>query len=160
MTRRTKIRLGVVGLVVLGLVLTGKFVVMPTVVFGDSMLPTLRPWDVCWMRRVRQYEPARGDIIMFRTTDDPPLRFIKRVIALPGETLGISNGTVFINHQPWPESYTPGNREWELSVTNVPPGKVYVIGDNRDVPMDLTVQGLVANRLVQAKMIASWRWRK
>ena len=64
----------------------------PAVVFGESMWPTLRPWDVCWMRRSRPYAPARGDIIMFRTVDDPPLRFIKRVIALPGETIAIQTG--------------------------------------------------------------------
>lgn len=141
-------------------VLVGIFVITPTVVVGDSMLPTLRSWDVCWMRRVRQYEPTRGDIIMFRTADDPPLRFIKRVIALPGETIAITNGTVLINRQALAEPYTPSNRDWALSETNVPPGKVYVIGDNREVPVDLTVQGLVANRLVQARMIAFWRWRK
>lgn len=138
----------------------GFWFIRPTVIVGDSMLPTLRSWDVVWMRRVRHYEPARGDVIMFRTADDPPLRFIKRVIALPGETIAITNGTVLINHQPLAEPYTPGNRDWAMDETNVPPGKVYVIGDNRDVPMDLTVQGLVANRLVQARMIGFWRWRK
>lgn len=143
-----------------GLFLVGKFFILPTVVVGDSMIPTLRSWDIGWMRRTRAYEPQRGDIVMFRTADDPPLRFIKRVIAIPGETIALSNGVVFINHQPLPEPYTTLNPTWELPATNVPPGKVYVIGDNRDVPMDLTMQGLVATRLIEARMINSWRWRK
>lgn len=140
--------------------LIGFYVIVPTVVFGDSMLPTLCPWEVCWMQRVGQYLPARGDIIMFRTSDDPPLRFIKRVIALPGETIAIQDGRVFINNQPLPEPYTTINPAWSLAATNVQSGKVYVIGDNREVPMDIAVQGLVATRLVQAKMVAHWRWRK
>lgn len=141
-------------------ILSGLYFSMPTVVFGESMLPTLRPWDVCWMRRSRPYTPARGDIIMFRTADDPPLRFIKRVIALPGEAIAIQTGQVLINDRPLPEPYTAINPAWSLPVTNVPAGRVYVIGDNRAVPMNLAVYGLVATRLVQAKMVAQLRWRK
>jgi len=137
-----------------------KFIGTPAVVFGDSMLPTLRSWEVCWMQRVHPYVPARGDIIMFRTADDPPLQFIKRVIALPGETLAIQAGQVLINHQPLAESYTTSNPAWSLAATDVPAGKVYVIGDNRTVPMEVAVQGLVATRLVQARLVAHWRWRK
>jgi len=137
-----------------------KFIGTPAVVFGDSMLPTLRSWEVCWMQRVHPYGPARGDIIMFRTADDPPLQFIKRVIALPGETIAIQAGQVLINHQPLAEPYTTSNPVWSLAATHVPSGTVYVIGDNRTVPMEVAVQGLVATRLVQARLVAHWRWRK
>jgi len=152
----------VVGLVAFGAILwfVFQFIGTPAMVVGDSMVPTLRSWDLCWMQRGRPYTPARGDIIMFRTADDPPLQFIKRVIALPGETIAIASGQVFVNHQPVTEAYTTLNPSWTLAATNVPIGKIYVIGDNRSVPMDLTVQGLVATRLVQAKLAAHWRWRK
>ena len=139
---------------------TCQFIGIPAVIFGDSMLPTLRSWDVCWMQRVHPDGPARGDIIMFRTADDPPLQFIKRVIAVPGETIAIQAGQVLINHQLLAEPYTTHNPEWSLAVTNVPSDQVYVIGDNRTVPMEFAVQGLVATRLVQAKLVAHWRWRK
>ena len=149
-------------LVILGVSLwfTGQFIGMPAVIFGDSMLPTLHSWDVCWMQRVHPYVPVRGDIIMFRTADDPPLQFIKRVIAVPGETLALQAGQVLINHCPLAEPYTTNNPAWSLVATNVPYGKVYVIGDNRTVPMEVAVQGLVATRLVQARLVAHWRWRK
>ena len=111
-----------------------KFIGMPAVVFGDSMWPTLHSWEVGWLQSVRLYAPVRGDIIMFRTADDPPLRFIKRVVALPGETIAIQAGQVFINSQPLPEPYTTINLAWSLAATNVPAGRVYVIGDNREVP--------------------------
>jgi signal peptidase I len=96
---------------------------------------------------------------MFRTADHPPLRFIKRVVALPGETIALSNGVVWINAVSLAEPYTTLNPSWELPATNVPPGRVFVIGDNRAVPMDGAVVGLVATRLVEARMVASWRWR-
>ena len=152
----------IIVLMILGVSLwsTGQFIGTPAVVFGDSMLPTLRSWDVCWMQRVHPYVPARGDIIMFRTADDPPLQFIKRVIAVHGETLVIQAGQVLINNHPLAESYTTHNPVWSLAATNIPSGKVYVIGDNRTVPMEVAVQGLVATRLVQARLVAHWRWRK
>lgn len=136
-----------------------RYVIAPTVVFGESMLPTLQPWDVCWMRWVDRYEPVRGDVVMFRTADAPPLRFVKRVIAVPGETLEIRAGVVFINQQPLPEPYTTINPAWSLPATNVPPGKVYVIGDYRDFQQEWAVQGFVATRLIQGRMVAHWRWR-
>ena len=159
--RRQLIRSGAV-LVATGAILlfVAKFIGTPAVVFGDSMVPTLHSWEVCWMQRVHPYAPARGDIIMFRTADDPPLQFIKRVIAIPGEILTIQAGQVLINNQPLPEPYTTINPAWSLAATNVPLGKVYVIGDNRTGPMELAVQGLVATRLVQAKLLGHWRWRK
>lgn len=160
MTRQTIIRGGVLAAVVLAGWATLRFVITPTVVVGESMEPTLRTWDVCWFRRCQRYSPTRGDVVMFRTADNPPLRFIKRVIAVPGETVAISNGVVQIDGRPLPEPYTTVNPTWELPATNVPPDRVYVIGDNRDGPMDLTVQGLVATRLVQAKMVGYWRWKK
>lgn len=152
----------IIGLVILGVMLWGtcQFIGMPAVVFGDSMVPTLRSWEVCWMQRVHPYVPTRGDIIMFRTADDPPLQFIKRVIAVPGETITIQAGQVLINHQFLAEPYTTNNPAWSLAATPVPDGKVYVIGDNRTVPMEVAVQGLVATRLVQAKLAAHGRWRK
>jgi len=143
-----------------GLFLITRFVVKPFVVVGESMTPTLRSWDLCLMRRVYHYQPRRGDIIVFRTADNPPLYFVKRVVALPGETIVIENGVVSINGAPLPEPYTTVNSSWQLEPTPVPPGKIYVMGDNRDLPREDYVLGLVATRLVQDRMVGHWRWKK
>jgi len=140
--------------------LTLKFVVTPYLVVGESMTPTLRHLDLCLMQKVWQYRPQRGDIVVFRTADDPPLFFVKRVIALPGETIGITGGVVQINDQPLPESYTPLNPTWELPPTPVPADKVFVIGDNRTVAPEETLHGLVATRLIKARLLAHWRWKR
>jgi len=142
------------------LILIVKFVVTPYVVIGDSMSPTLQSWDFCLMRRVRHYQPHRGDIVVFRTADDPPLYFVKRVIALPGETVSIQRGVFLINNTPVPEPYTKPNSGWQMESTPVPDGNVFVCGDNRDLDREDYVQGLVATRLVQAFMIGHWRWKR
>ena len=131
MKRRVKILL----LVALIMFLLGKFVFSPYVVVGTSMMPTLRDMDLCLMRRTWHYRPARGDIVVFRTADAPPLRFVKRVVALPGETVSISNGVVRIDGAPLREEYTERNPEWNLPATAVASNKVYVIGDHRAVSL-------------------------
>jgi signal peptidase I len=148
-------------LVVLGMLwLVWRFVASPFVVVGDSMTPTLQSWDLCLMRRVHQYQPQRGDIVVFRTADDPPLFFVKRVVGLPGETVAIENGAVVIDNRPLPEPYTTLNPGWEMPAVTVSNAQVFVLGDNRDVPLDLTVYGPVATRLVKARLAGHWRWRK
>jgi len=99
------------------LFLVAKFVVTPYVVIGDSMSPTLKSWDFCLMRRVRHYQPRRGDIVVFRTADEPPLYFVKRVIALPGETVSINRGIFVINGKSLAEPYTKPNSGWQMGST-------------------------------------------
>jgi signal peptidase I len=105
--------------------------------------------------------------VVFRTSEFdtqgrrvPPLYFVKRVIALPGETIAIENGLIKINSVPQPEPYTTINADWQMAPKTVPDRKVFVIGDNRDLPEEDYVLGLVATRLVKARMLWHWRWKK
>lgn len=136
-----------------------RFVARPCVVVGESMVPSLRPWDVCLMRRVYRYEPQRGDVVMFRTVDDPPLFFIKRVVGLPGEKVSVEHGEIRINGAPLAEPYTPVKSDWSMAATNVPAGRVFVIGDNRAEEGRMTWRGCVATRLVTGKMVWHGRWK-
>ncbi len=157
--RRAKIGLRLAAIAVT-LFLIGKFVITPSVVIGVSMSPTLKPYELALILHTRHYQPHRGDIVVFRTTDDPPLYFIKRVIALPGETIGIERGAVKINGAPLAEPYTTANRDWNTAPTPVPAGKVFVIGDNRELGSHDYVLGLVATRLVRARLVWHWRWKR
>ena len=159
MKRRTKIYLWFLAVIVL-LVLTARFVVTPYIVYGDSMLPTLHSWELCVMARAHRYHPGRGDVVMFRTADRPVLHFVKRVIALPGETVEIARGAVTINGQPLDEPYTTRNLNWDMPATVVPGEAVFVLGDNREVELEATVHGMVATRLIEARMLTHWRWRQ
>ena len=137
-----------------------RTVVMFTLVAGESMSPTLHTGDGCLGLRVHPYQPKRGDIVTFRTSDDPPMVFIKRVAGLPGETLAVEHGVLKINGQPVAEPYTRVNPDWEIPATPVPAGKVYVLADNRSGMSEDYVQGLVAVRLVQSRVLWHWRWKK
>jgi len=154
---RTLLALAAAGFV---LFLIVRFVVTPYIVVGDSMLPTLKSWDFCLMARVHAYQPKRGEIVMFRTADDPPLYFIKRVVGLPGETVAIRRGAVRINDETLDEPYVKTNPAWEMEPVRVPADKVFVLGDNRGVELDETLHGLVAMRLVKTRMLWRWRWKK
>jgi len=157
--RRARVLLGL-ALTALAASLIFKFVITPYVVVGESMTPTLQHMDLCLMQRVWGYRPQRGDIAVFRTADDPPLYFVKRVVALPSETISIRAGAVEINGAVLPDQYTRINPEWEMPPTLVPRDQVFVIGDNRTVALDETVHGLVATRLVKARLITHWRWKR
>ncbi len=155
-----KRRLLIIGAALIVILIVGKFFITPFLVVGESMTPTLRHMDLCLMQRVYRYRPQRADIVVFRTADDPPLYLVKRVIGLPGETIGITNGIVLIDGRPLTEPYTPPNPSWEMPATVVPVGKIFVIGDNRTVGIDETVHGLVATRLVKARLLTHWRWKR
>jgi signal peptidase I len=141
------------------LLLVGRFIATPYVVPGDSMLPTLKPWELCLMARRQADRPRRGEIVMFRTADDPPLYFIKRFVGLAGETVAIRQGIVTVNGQPLDEPYAAVNPDWEMEPVAVPPATIFVLCDNRSVPLEDTLHGLVATRLVTGRLLGHWRWK-
>jgi signal peptidase I len=90
--------------------------------------------------------PERGDIVVFDppTTHDKP--YIKRVIGLPGETISFEGGDVYIDGTALDESYIDDHiTECDGGCTSgtVPPGHVYVLGDNRDNSSDSRQFGFV-----------------
>ena len=154
---KSLLRLLIIGAVVF---LVVKFIAVPRIVYGESMSPTLKSWELCVMQRVWLFEPRRGDIVEFRTADDPPLYFVKRVIALPGETVSIDHGVFKINGAPLSEPYTTINPDWQMEPMPLPAGRIFVVGDNRDFDLEDYVKGPVATRLVQSRMAWHWRWKR
>ena len=158
MKRRSKFLL-ILALICVAFFLITRFIVTPQVVVGDSMEPTFRSWDMCFMARAYNYQPKRGDVITFRTADDPPLYFIKRVIGLPGEMIGIYDGVVYIHGKPLAEPYTHINPDWNMDLITIGADRIFVIGDNRDVLFSEAFAMPIATRLVQARLIGQWRWK-
>ena len=90
----------------------------------------------------------RGDVVVFDSPENADIDFIKRVIGLPGEKVSISNGQVHINGKPLDEPYLsvttstfPGGFLEEGEEITVPPGYVFVMGDNRPRSSDSRVFG-------------------
>ena len=102
----------------------------PEIVEGDSMSPALVDGEVVLCDRWAKYwkTPVRGDMISFRTADGA---FIKRIVGLPGETVEIAGGRVYINSSPLDESAYANQFLGDAAPVTVPEGSVYVLGDNR-----------------------------
>jgi signal peptidase I len=85
------------------------FLYQPVRVEGTSMLPQLRDQDRLFINKfVYRFEKiSRGDIVVFHYPRDPEKSYIKRVIALPGDSLRIENGRVYVNGEHVDEDYVP-----------------------------------------------------
>jgi signal peptidase I len=102
-------------------------------------------------------EPARGDIVVFRFPQQPDKDFIKRIIAIPGDTIEVRNGRVILNGVPQEEKYISREPSYETPRTIVPPGNYFVLGDNRPNSSDSHVWGFVpADNLIGKAWFAYW----
>ena len=95
-------------------------------------------------------EIERGDVIVFRFPGDRTKDYIKRVVALPGETIEVRNKRIYINGKPWDDPYGVykgslggGDRADNFGPYTVPEGHVFVMGDNRDRSFDSRFWGPV-----------------
>ena len=107
----------------------------PLRIIDESMAPELKSGEVVLCDRVGKFVrmPERGDIVLFSTGDG---LFIKRIVGMPGETVEIVAGHVFINSIPLDESSYSVNYVGDLSPVEVPAGSVFVLGDNREEMYD------------------------
>lgn len=107
----------------------------PLRIVDQSMAPSLNSGEMVLCDRISKFMrmPERGDIILFSTEDG---LFIKRIVGMPGETVEIVAGHVFINSIPLDESSYPVNYVGDLAPTEVPAGCVFVLGDNREEMYD------------------------
>ena len=114
-------------------------------VSGNSMVPTLHTGDYLITEKVsyKFRNPERGEIIVLQNPRDESQDFIKRIIAVPGDTIQITNNTLYINNQILRESYLPkdtpthsGAFVTEGSLIKVASNQYFVFGDNREHSSD------------------------
>jgi signal peptidase I len=140
-------------------VLINLFLAQATRVYGSSMEPNLHTDQRLVVEKVtyRLHGPRRGDVVVLRMPERGPELLIKRVIALPGETVEIRDGTVYINHQPLDEPYLVRRSGSTYGPTMVPEGQIFVMGDNRGASNDSRVFGtVVLDRIVGRAWISYW----
>lgn len=121
--------------IVLALVIR-QFVLAFYAVDGNSMFPTLRNGQIIAVNKLvyKFNQPRRGDVIVFFLRESAGGRgriLIKRIIALPGDTLEITDGTIILNGTPLQEDYinTPPAGDYEpISLWE---DMLFVMGDNR-----------------------------
>ena len=116
----------------------------PIIVQQESMQPNFYSGDYVITSRQSSRlfgEPQRGDIIVFKSDlyDDSGKQknLIKRIIGLPGDTLEIKEGDVYINGELLQEEYVAEQGlSGEMEAVTVPEGRLFVMGDNRGVSLD------------------------
>ena len=102
---------------------------------SESMTPTLEISDRVFVNKFiyRLSEPERGDIVVFRSTEGGDEDLIKRVVGLPGDSVEVRDGVLFVNGERREEPYL--NRRFPDSgiygPTTVPPNHLFMMGDNR-----------------------------
>jgi signal peptidase I len=131
------------------------FLFSPYIVDGPSMQPNFHTGERVIVNKILYdiRDPARGDVLVFHSSFDAD--YIKRVVALPGETVEVRGDTVLVNGEPIPEPYiqepvdtagasggTYNNKDY--AIATVPEGHVFVMGDNRPNSHDSRDIGFVS----------------
>ncbi len=127
---------------------------------SESMLPTLRIGDHLIIEKISYKFGAidRGDIVVFKAPPASHLEevMIKRVIALPGETVSIKDGVVYINGNPLEEPYELEKPREDFEPVTVPENSIFVMGDNRNNSFDSRFWGVLEKDLVIGKAFARY----
>jgi signal peptidase I len=137
------------------------FIAQPFIVSGASMDDTFTSGQYLIIDQVSYYfeEPDRGDVIVFRYPKDPSKFFIKRVIALPGETISINDSVVTISNNNFPDGFILT----EQYIKSMQPAKpftetlggreYFVMGDNRDQSSDSRNWGVLQEERIVGRVL-------
>jgi signal peptidase I len=136
------------------------FLYQPVKVEGTSMAPLLSDQERIFINKfVYRFESInRGDVVVFWYPLDHSKSFIKRVIALPGETVEIRRGTVFVNDKEIQESYVPPQYAdvSDYGPTKVPRDSYFVMGDHRISSNDSRVFGPVSSQFIYGRAVFAY----
>ncbi|MCJ7855470.1 signal peptidase I [Lachnospiraceae bacterium NSJ-143] len=125
--------------VVIAVFINSVVIVNATVPTG-SMENTIMPGDRIIALRLTYYfsEPQRGDIVVFKYPDDESTLYVKRVIGLPGETVEVKDGKVYINgaDKPLNDDFVKDEPVGDYGPYEVPEDCYFMMGDNRNNSLD------------------------
>lgn len=114
------------------------FVLSTSIVDGESMAPTLNDGNRIVFNKFIYLidKPKRGDIVIIKK---PLKSYVKRIIALPGETVEVREDALYINHEVYEQDFITDDlikRTGSVGPTKVPSDSYYVMGDNRPISKD------------------------
>ncbi len=135
------------------------FVGQRTAVNGDSMEPTLSNGDNLIMDKLTYHfrDPERYEVIIFPCPTNPEVYYIKRVIGLPGETVQIKDGSVYIDGELLESDVYGIVDKTESGIAHEPihigEGEYFVLGDNRPISQDSRYEsvGLIKREEIEGR---------
>jgi len=160
--------------------ITITFIVQAFKIPSGSMLSTLEVGDYLLVNKflyglkkpfsddylITGADPQVGDIVVFRYPRDPSVDYIKRIVGVPGDTLEMRNRQLYRNgarvEEPYARSTQPSSYERDnFTPITVPPGKYFMLGDNRDESYDSRFWGFVDRNAIRGKAWRIyWSWEK
>jgi signal peptidase I len=163
-------RLAALGALLAWVLLLRGFVVEPRSIVSNSMTPTLLMGDRVVMDKLsyRFHPPRAGDIVVFALPDEaqrpggpPTLATLKRVIALPGQSVEVRNGQVLVDGAALSEPYLQERPRYTWGPAQVPEGMLFVLGDNRNASSDSHDWGFLPQRNVLGRAwVRYWPLRR
>ncbi len=131
-----------------------RFVIGVSFVKGDSMEPTLHDGEFVLYTRISS-EYKTGDVVSVKIPSGE--YYVKRVIAMAGDTVDIRNGKVYVNGEILEEPYANGRTKEQEGVVEYPmtleEGQVFILGDNREKSIDSRTFGVVGERQIKGKLV-------
>jgi len=155
--------------------LVRQFVLQQFAVSGSSMYSTLHDGDRVLVNKLsyRLHDPRRGDVVVLKTMESVGERdLIKRVVALPGETIEYRSCVLYIDGRVLTEPYlddsivTAQNCGGDQAPLTVPEDSVFVLGDNRGGSKDsrdgqlgpISYDDIIGRAFVVIWPAGDWRW--
>lgn len=132
-----------------------SFILQISYIPTGSMIPTLNDGEAVLVVRIPYYfrEPERGEIIVFKYPLDTSKEYVKRLIGLPGDTIEIKQGNVYVNGKLLEENYVKRKSDDNYGPIKVPKDSYFVLGDNRPVSVDSRYWGFVPKKNLVGKAI-------
>jgi signal peptidase I len=147
----TLIRAAILGILT---IVIFKTILLPVRVTGISMAPTYKDGRVNFINRLayRKHDPQRGDVVGVRFAG-PSIMLLKRIVGLPGERIGFSEGYVTVNGKTLDEPYLLWPSKWEREPVELAPDEFFVVGDNRTMPMKDHTFGIAKRERILGKLM-------
>ncbi len=140
-------------------VLVILFLYRPVKVEGTSMMPGLLDQERLFINqfsyRFGLGDIKRGDTVVFWYPEDTTKSYIKRVIGLPGDTVSVQDGSVYVNGKKLQENYVPEEYRDDrpYGPRTVPPNEYFVLGDHRISSNDSRAWGFVPRNYIYGKAV-------
>jgi signal peptidase I len=141
-------------------VIIRAFLLDTRIVPTTSMVPTIVPGDRLFVEKIshRISGLERGDVVVFEPPVSSGLKddLIKRLIALPGDTIEVKDGKLLLNGVAVDEPYIAETIEYSFEKQVVPAGKMFVMGDNRNRSYDSHEWGFAEIESVEGKALITY----